>query len=280
MINVKELEKRWLKYKTKSFMILLFMVTIIGSLIYGGYYILYKLDFGKKREHKKAVLSAVKVADDKNISIATTATPTATPTPTPTPIATATNQPIEKSTKDIIQLAPNIPLVDIDNREIKIKKKESKHIVQHKKKRLVKRIKRYRPKIKAKLKPKEHIKPKKVAVHKKKIEHKRKKIDFKVTTNNYMTIMKEKFNKNRNPRDALLIAKAYYRAGNYKESEIWALKANSLNKNSEESWLLFAKSKDALGEREEALKILIAYYNKTKSPNAKLLIEKISSKSI
>ncbi len=260
MINAKELEKRWLKYKTKSFMLLAFIVAIIGSLIYGGYYILYKLDFGSKKEHKKAVMSAVRVIDEKNISIVT-------PPPTPIP-PTPTKEPIEKSTKDIIQLAPTIPIVDMENKKINIKKKEIKHIVQHKN-RLVKRVKKYKPKPKLK-----------VVVHKEKIEHKRKKIDFKFSTNNYMTIMKEKFHKNKNPRDALLIAKAYYRAGNYKKSEIWALKANNLNKSSEESWLLFAKSKDALGKKREALKILIAYYNKTKSPNAKLLIEKISSKSI
>ncbi len=265
MINVKELEKRWIKYKTKSFMIIAFMVTIIGSLIYGGYYILYKLDFSNKKEHKKAVMSAVRVVDEKNISILTP--PSSTPLP-PTP----TKEP----KKDIIQLAPTIPIVDFDNKEIKIKKKEIKHIVQHKK-RLVKRVKKYKPK---KPKLKKDIKPK-IEVHKEeKIEHKIKKINFKITTNNYMNIMKQKFNKNKNPRDALLIAKAYYRAGNYKESEIWALKANNLDKNSEESWLLFAKSKNALGKKREALKILIAYYNKTKSPDAKLLIEKISSKSI
>ena len=272
MINIKELEKRWLKYKTKSFMLLAFMVTIIGSLIYGGYYILYKLDFGgSRKEHKKAVMSAVRVVD-KNISMATpppTHIPTATPTPTPTPIK-----------KDIIQLAPNIPIVDFDNNRVDIKKKPIEVVdVKHKKK-LVKRVKKHiRDKLAKKVKSKEHKKLKKVVVHKKKIENRRKKIDLKVTTNNYMSIMKEKFHKYRNPRDALLIAKAYYRAGNYKNSEIWALKANELDKNSEESWLLFAKSKDALGKRKEALKILIAYYNRTKSPNAKLLIEKISSKS-
>ncbi len=91
--------------------------------------------------------------------------------------------------------------------------------------------------------------------------------------------MKDKFQKNKNPREALLIAKAYYRAGNYKESEKWALKANGLNRNLEESWLLFAKSKNALGQKDEALKILITYYNKTRSPKVRLLIEKISSKS-
>ncbi len=260
MINVKELENRWLKYKTKSLILITFMITIVGLLIYGGYYILYKLDFGTKREHKKAVMSAVRVVDEKNSSIAT-------PLPTPIPSHIPTKEP----KKDIIQLAPIVPIVDIDDSR-EVNKKRVKRIIKYKKKLVRKKIK-----------SKKYIKPKVVVkkkIEKDEIEHKIKKIDFKVTTNNYMKIMKDKFNRNKNPRDALLIAKAYYRAGNYKKSEIWALKANNLNKESEESWLLFAKSKDALGKREETLKILIAYYNKTKSPNAKLLIEKISSKSI
>jgi tetratricopeptide (TPR) repeat protein len=107
-----------------------------------------------------------------------------------------------------------------------------------------------------------------------------KKITFHTTSNNYMPIMKRKFEQNKNPREAILIAKAYYKAGNYVESEKWALIANNLDKNSEESWFLFAKSKAKLGKRREALKILVSYHKKTKSPQAKELIEKIQSRSI
>jgi len=71
-----------------------------------------------------------------------------------------------------------------------------------------------------------------------------------------------------------------FRSGNYVESEKWALIANNLDKNSEESWFLFAKSKAKLGKRREALKILVSYHKKTKSPQAKELIEKIQSRSI
>ncbi len=260
MINVKELEKRWLKYKTKSLMLIVLIVAIIGSLIYSGYYILYKLDFGSK----KAVVS--KVIDDKNISDTNISIATPSPTLTPTPTA--------EHRKDIIQLAPTIPIVDVDSEEVK---RRPKKIIRHKK-RLVK-SKRVKPKlvVKKKVKPRPVVKGE---VKEEETEHKIKKIDLKITSNNYIEIMKKKFYRNKNPRDALLIGEAYYRAGNYKESEMWALKANNLDKNSEKSWLLFAKSKNALGKREEALKVLIAYYNRTKSPRAKRLIEKINSKGI
>jgi len=52
MINIKELERRWLKYKTKSFLLVSSIISILGTLIYGGYYILFKLDFNTKTPAK------------------------------------------------------------------------------------------------------------------------------------------------------------------------------------------------------------------------------------
>jgi tetratricopeptide (TPR) repeat protein len=92
--------------------------------------------------------------------------------------------------------------------------------------------------------------------------------------------MKNKFEQNKNPREALLIAKAYYSAGNYKNAEEWALKANNLDKKLDESWLIFAKSQEKLGKRKEALKILVAYYRTSKSIKVKALIDKFKTKSI
>ncbi len=106
------------------------------------------------------------------------------------------------------------------------------------------------------------------------------KIELKMTSNNYMTIMKEKFLKNKNPRDAILIARAYFRAGNYDKAKEWSLKANSLNNSLEESWILFAKSKQMLGESREALKILLTYYKKSKSKRVRELIEKMKTESM
>ena len=107
-----------------------------------------------------------------------------------------------------------------------------------------------------------------------------KKINFQSTSNNYMAIMKRKFEQNRNPREAILIAQAYYKAGNYVESEKWALKANNLDKKNEESWFLFTKSKAKLGKRKEALSILVSYYKTHKSPKVKELIAKIKEGSL
>ena len=92
--------------------------------------------------------------------------------------------------------------------------------------------------------------------------------------------MKEKFSKSKSPRDALLVAKTYYKNAEYVESEKWSLTANKLNNSLEESWLLFAKSKAKLGKKKEALKILVSYHKKSHSVKAKRLIGKIRTGQI
>lgn len=107
-----------------------------------------------------------------------------------------------------------------------------------------------------------------------------KKINFQSTSVNYIDTMKTKFAKSKSSRDALLIAKAYYKASKYSESEKWALSANKLNSSLEESWLMFAKSKVKLGKKQEAIKILASYFKKSQSVKAKDLIGQIKTGKI
>jgi len=217
-----------------------------------------------------------KIKEDKNRSSALL--------PSPTAFKKEGNKTVDKgsiekeSDEDIVSLSPIIPVVDLEDESSRKEKKE--RAVSERKK--TKKKSKHRRKKLVKAKKSEYIIPKELHNNLPRKERKEKKkvhIDIKTSSSNYINIMKDKFQKNKNPREALLIAKAYYRAGNYKESEKWALKANGLNRNLEESWLLFAKSKNALAQKDEALKILITYYNKTRSPKVRLLIEKISSKS-
>jgi hypothetical protein len=294
MINTKELEKRWYKYKTKSFLFFFTIIAIIGMLVYGGYYILYILDVGYSEDdnetttQSKSLVVDSDIVEDMNMTKSNLLTvPVATPTPIKQEITKA-EEPEEKPVTnsggdDIVSLSPIIPIVDIDGeKSTKTQKKTTKRRETHRQKHIEKRKDLIRAKESDYITFQELPTVQTVPNVQQEviITQSKKKIEIKRTSSNYMTIMKEKFQENKNPREALLIAKAYYKAGNYEKSEEWALKANSLDKNLEESWLLFAKSKDALGKKTEALEVLIAYYNRTKSAKVKLLIEKISSKSI
>ncbi len=58
MINIKELERRWLKYKAKSALLFGSIISTFGALIYGGYYILFELDFESKDNKSKIVVES------------------------------------------------------------------------------------------------------------------------------------------------------------------------------------------------------------------------------
>jgi len=279
MINIRELERRWLKYKVKSGLLVGSIVSIIGALVYGGYYILFKLDFNSDNIQHKSNINRLLV--DKNSSFNTLSNSK------DTNCSIIRTKSTPNSQKELL-LTPIIPIIDERDDEVKLKKSVDR-VKGTPAKRRVRgvRVAKYRPK--KRLKPKSRAKsnskikpytpkPEKVAV----VESKPQKPKIKLTmsSQNYMQIMKEKFYKNKNPRDAILIAKAYFRAGNYEEAKKWALRANSIDSSYEESWILFAKSKQMLGEKREALRILITYYKKSKSKRVLELIEKMKTESM
>jgi len=295
MINTLELEKRWIKYKTRIFGSLFFILFFVISIPYLSFYLFEQYD--------------LIVNQDKNISkvIIKDTLITQVETNVPKEIVVDKNI-IDKDINDVV-LAPSIPMIDFNNekrvdRENAQKKAEKKRLEKRTREakerayhqKIAKRraaLKRKRALARKEAKNRKLIKAKTSAMLSKDElnvvsgndidkRHKKesKKIDFQSTSNNYMAIMKRKFEQNRNPREAILIAKAYYKAGNYVESERWALKANNLDKKNEESWFLFAQSKAKLGKRREALRILVSYDKTHKSPKVKELIAKIKEGSL
>lgn len=75
--------------------------------------------------------------------------------------------------------------------------------------------------------------------------------------------------------DSLFLAKSYFNRGEYKKAEYWALQTNKVDNSIEESWLLFAQAKAKLGQKEDAIKVLKSYINKSNSLEARRLLEKI-----
>lgn len=290
MINTIELEKRWFRYKTKIFRSLFFILFFVLTIPYLSYYLFqqYTLLIDKDKNISKIV------TQDEQLTVKNE-------------LATKVEKNVtkeislEKESHDVI-LSPSIPIIDFNNqkqidRETEEKKsersREEKERAYRKKIAKRKALERKRALKKEASQKRELVKAKASSTISStqlnvlseddiKKEHSRepKKINFQRSNSNYMAIMKRKFEQNKNPREAILIAKAYYKAGNYVESEKWALSANNLDKESAESWFLFAKSKAKLGKRREALKILLSYYKKTKLPETKELIEKIQSGSI
>lgn len=87
--------------------------------------------------------------------------------------------------------------------------------------------------------------------------------------------IEERFKNNSNPHLGLYIARYHYEHGNYSEAYNYALKTNSISSTLEESWLIFAKSLVKLGKSDQAKKTLQLYISQSNSENAKSLLNSI-----
>lgn len=85
----------------------------------------------------------------------------------------------------------------------------------------------------------------------------------------------QRFNKNNNPALSLFIAKKYYELEDYSQSYNYALITNRINDNIEASWIIFAKSLVKLNRKKEAVDTLKKYIDHSKSSQAKTLLEEI-----
>lgn len=284
MHKVEELEQKWFRYRFKKTVSPIFKVSLTAVLVSGGYY-LYQTDgvalFGTPiSERVTAVLGVSMKADDANLDMSTFGVADKTKAEknesvetkeeAETKVVTQTEEP--KVLKEMA-LEPIIPVIDLAKEErisdtLSRKVRQDSHLVH--------------------AKPNGYLTAKELAAVAKvqKVQsvprppHQTKKMKFTSTSTDYLEIMKDKFEKSKNPREAVLLAKAYYKEGQYLDAEQWALTANKLNNGLEESWLIFAKSKVKLDKRDEAIKILASYYKRSSSIEAKKLIGQIKTGKI
>lgn len=108
----------------------------------------------------------------------------------------------------------------------------------------------------------------------------RKKVHLDIIKTTNITAYKDvekRFKQSHDVDDSLFLARSYYKQGNYKKSEYWALETNKVDSNIEESMLIFVKSKMKLGRENEAKNILTTYIRKSNSPEAKKLLYRIEN---
>jgi len=98
---------------------------------------------------------------------------------------------------------------------------------------------------------------------------------IQVSNNNAYKDVERRFKRSHNINDSMFLANIYYKKRNYKRAIYWSMQTNKLNKNIEESWLIFAKSKVKLGRKNEAIRVLKAYIKRSNSYEARKLLKKI-----
>jgi len=107
--------------------------------------------------------------------------------------------------------------------------------------------------------------------------HEKKYVYIKTTSKEYKEV-ERRFELNQDPEDALFLARFYYESKKYKKAEEWAFIANELDDTSEESWLIYARSKANRGKILEAVHILDSYLKKHNSIGARKLLEQYRTK--
>ncbi|WP_170000081.1 CDC27 family protein [Campylobacter sp. RM9328] len=95
-----------------------------------------------------------------------------------------------------------------------------------------------------------------------------------------LSSLKESFAATNNQSYALEVARINFKNKNYNEAIKWALTANEIDSNTEESWVIFAKSKYYTGNKNDALKALKEYNKKQNKATIDVLIKKIESGSL
>lgn len=87
--------------------------------------------------------------------------------------------------------------------------------------------------------------------------------------------VERRFKETSNPNLGVFIARYHYDHGNYNEAYNFALKTNSINNKMDESWVIFSKSLVKLGRTEQAKKTLQAYISDSNSESARALLDSI-----
>jgi len=87
--------------------------------------------------------------------------------------------------------------------------------------------------------------------------------------------VERRFKETSNANLGLFIARYHYDHGNYSEAYNFSLKTNSLNSNIDESWIIFIKSLVKLGRVEQAKKTLHLYISESNSESARSLLDSI-----
>ncbi len=87
----------------------------------------------------------------------------------------------------------------------------------------------------------------------------------------------KRFKKNNNPALSLFVAKKYYELGEYHKAYNYALITNQIDRDIDASWIIFAKSLVKLKQKDMAIKTLKQYLESSHSSSAKILLDEIIS---
>ncbi|SFV67860.1 Transformation system protein [hydrothermal vent metagenome] len=276
MLNTRDLEKRWLHYKIKSYIphAVIFVSIIIIILIL----LILTIPSKIKEEQKTKAITITKPIAKIKVEQNSTAI-TKKKEPINTPLNKLPQTPVLNSQKDTtLTLTPSMGFV----KHMQNQEQQPYYTTIHTERKKVKKEQKRRRKMARKQPVAEEeyleVKEKKNLQSIAKEQPKKQIITIeKQDSKHDIQEIVKRFKKDNNPALSLFLAKKYYELGNYEQSYNYALITNGINNGIEASWLIFVKSLVKLHKKEMAIKTLREYINYSHSENAKILLNDIES---
>jgi len=267
MLNIPELEKRWLRYKIKSFLPYFATITTVG--IAGGYAL-----FFMQKPHMEH-LTHTKELPSQKVLKPQVQKPTKQ-------LPQKELQPLQKTKQErtmVSQVSQEKPKV---KQEIK---QETPKTLLHPSMQFLEHFKYQKEPIKKEQHTQviSHKKAKKQEIQKSVettfIHHEKKQyISIKRReTNHDIQALIKRFKTSNSPALSLFIAKKYYELGQYKKAYNYALITNKIDPDVEDSWIIFTKSLVKMGKKHQAIKTLKKYIIYSQSNKAQILLNEIQS---
>ena len=261
MLNVPELEKKWLTFKIKSFLPLI-VLSIVFIVILPLIIIFYPSD--------KPVDKTAKIVKSEKTDI------TAVKDKTEADVALNSAEEINKedlNTSDTVKeddklvLKPSLNFVNNIEDSMITYYDDDKHTKKSETKTVSKPV----------VKKTTHKEVKKQPVHVVQ-EDKSSEITIKTqSVDKNMQDVIQRFKKTNNPVLSLFLAKKYYEMKKYDLSYNYALITNQIDNKIDMSWIIFAKSLVKLGQKDMAVNTLKSYIKNSNSQTAITLLDEIES---
>jgi hypothetical protein len=160
---------------------------------------------------------------------------------------------------------PNISKIETNDQTTRVIVEKSHKIQTPKKRKLTKE--ELKTEIKEELKKELNVKNE---------EKKINKFRLQVTTKKSSKQQLLEFHRKKNSySSAIALASYFYSKREYEDAIKWAILASKKNKFKEKPWLIYAKSKNAIGEVDKAKKALNLYLKKNESKSARNLLDSL-----
>lgn len=117
--------------------------------------------------------------------------------------------------------------------------------------------------------------PKEVAPQNKVVQQDQKRVLITSQDGNSLSFIKKKFYATNNALFSIKLAERFYASKKYQKALKWSLITNEIDSKSEASWIMFAKIKNKMGKKQDAINALNEYLKHHHSAKAKTLLKEI-----